>query len=148
MMAGGLGVIGRAGRMLAGVACLAGLAGCNLRPSAPESRAEYFVEKFIRTPQAADDLRAVTALAAGESPEALAGDPHTRTAIQYLRARERLGAALGFHVSGTRSAAPDRKQVTVTVSEGLAVGGAEAVRLQVELTRRDSDWIVTRLSAD
>lgn len=148
MMAARHGAILRAGRLLLGLACVAGFAGCDFRPSAPESRAEYFVEKLVREPQALDDLRAVAQLAEGEGPEALVRDIPTRTAVTYLRARLRLGADLGFHVAGLARDAPDRKLVNVSVSEGLAVGAADSVRFQVEMVRAGADWRVARLHAD
>ena len=137
-----------ASRMLVAIACVAGVAGCNLRPSAPESRAEYFVEKFIREPQAADDLRAVTQLAEGQSPDDLVTDLTTRTAVTYLRDRARLGAKLGFHVTGMAQARAGNMKVNVIVNEGVAVGAADEVRFEVELQKSGQDWRVTRLHAD
>jgi hypothetical protein len=137
-----------AGRMLVAIACVAGVASCNPRPSAPESRAEYFVEKFIREPQAADDLRAVAQLADGQSPEDLMTDLATRTAVTYLRDRARLGATLGFHVAGLGRAKGDHMLVVVTVNEGVAVGAADEVRFEVEMQKSGQDWRVTHLHAD
>lgn len=148
MMAGRHGGVARVGRMLAALACIAGLNGCDLRPSAPESRAEYFVEKLIREPQALDDLRAVARLAEDENPDALATDTPTRAAITYLRARARLGAKLGFHVADSARLDAGHRRVSVDVSEGVTVGGAEAVRFQVDMAQSDGDWRVARLHAD
>jgi hypothetical protein len=137
-----------AGRMLVAIACVAGVVSCNPRPSAPESRAEYFVEKFIREPQAADDLRAVAQLADGQSPDELMSDLTTRTAVTYLRDRARLGAKLGFHVAGIGRAKDGRMLVNVIVNEGVAVGGADEVRFEVEMQKSGQDWRVTHLHAD
>jgi hypothetical protein len=137
------------GRVLVGLLCGVALGACDTRPSAPESRAEYFVEKLIREPQASDDLRSVTRLAEGESPDALANDLPTRSALVYLRARQRLGAKLGLHVAGTRRPASDSRVVTVVVSEGVtALGNSSAVRFQVELQKQEDAWLVTRLHSD
>jgi hypothetical protein len=149
MNAGRQGVARCAGRLLVGLLCGIATGACDFRPSAPESRAEYFVEKLIREPQASDDLRSVARLAEGESPDALANDLPTRTALTYLRARQRLAAKLGFHVAGTRRPAPDSRVVTVVVSEGVAaLGNGTAVRFQVELQKQEDAWLVTRLRSD
>jgi hypothetical protein len=149
MDAGRQGVARRAGRLLVGLLCGITAGACDFRPSAPESRAEYFVEKLIREPQAVEDLRSVARLAEGESPEALASDLPTRTALTYLRARQRLGVKHGFHVAGTRRPAPDSRVVNVVVSEGLAaLNEGTGVRFQVELQKQDDAWLVTRLHSD
>jgi hypothetical protein len=149
MNSGRHGVIRCTGRVLAGLLCGAMLGACDFRPSAPESRAEYFVEKLIREPQAVEDLRGVARLAEGESPEALVNDLPTRTALTYLRARQRLGAKQGFHVAGTRRPATDTRVVNVVVSEGLAaLNEGTGVRFQVELQKQDDAWLVTRLHSD
>lgn len=123
------------------------LSGCDFRPSAPESRAEYFVEKFIREPAALDDLRAVAAIAATDSPESLLTELPAKTAVLYLRARSQAGVSIGFHVAGSFVADDDHKTVDVMVSEDTALA-IEPVRFHVEMTRRDNDWWVTRLQAD
>ena len=120
---------------------------CDLRPSAPESRAAYFVEKFIVAPQAVEDLRAVARLGPDESPETLASDLPTRAAVGYLRARERLGAQLGFHAAGARREANGNRVVKVLVSEG-AIAKVAAVRFDVELHNQDQAWLVVRLQSD
>jgi hypothetical protein len=149
MNAGRHGVIRCTGRVLAGLLCGVALGACDFRPSAPESRAEYFVEKLIREPQAVEDLRSVARLAEGMRPEALANDLPTRTALTYLRARQRLGAKHGFHVAGTRRPAPGSREVVVVVSEGLvALNEGAGVRFQVELQKLDDAWLVTRLHSD
>lgn len=131
----------------AGLLFALGIAGCDFRPSAPESRAEYFVEKFIREPAALDDLRAVSALAETDSPESLPTDLPAKTAVLYLRARSQTGVSLGFHVAGSLRVDDDHKTVDVVVSEDTALT-IEPVRFRVEMTRRDHDWWVTRLQAD
>jgi hypothetical protein len=146
-MAGRQSGIVRAVWVVAGFACIALVAGCNLRPSAPESRAEYFIKKSILEPQAVDDLRAVAQLNEGESPETLLGDLPTRTAVAYLRARARLGTKIGAHVSGVTETTAGRKLVNVVVTEGVAIGGAEPVRFQVEMQRFDADWRVVSVHA-
>jgi hypothetical protein len=149
MNAGRHGVARCTGWVLVGLLCGAAPAACNTRPSAPESRAEYFVEKLIREPQAVEELRSVARLAEGESPDALANDLPTRTALVYLRARQRLGAKLGFHVAGTRRPAPDSRVVSVVVSEGVAaLNEGAAVRFQVELQKQEGAWLITRLRSD
>jgi len=149
MDAGRHGVARCAGRLLVALLCGIAVGACNFRPSAPESRAEYFVEKLVREPQAVEDLRSVARLAEGESPDTLAGDLPTRTALIYLRARQRLGAKLGLHVAGTLRPAPDRRVVSVVVSEGTAVlNEGSAVRFQVELQKLEDAWLVTRLRSD
>jgi len=148
MTAGGGRGIGRAGQLLAAWLCLTLIGGCPLRPSEPESRAAYFIEKLIREPQAVEDLQAVAVFPAERGPEAFLDDLPVRTALMYLRARARLGAELGIHTGGASTPAPDRRRVAVSVSEGLVIGATEAVRFQVELSRRDDQWMVTRLSAD
>lgn len=137
-----------AGRVLAALVCVAGLAGCDFRPSAPESRAGYFVEKLVVEPEAAEDLRAVAWLAEDQSPEVLIGDIPTRTAIVFLRARTRLGHKPGFHLGETTRPAPEKRTVFVYASEGGTVGKAETVRFQVEMELRDNEWRVVRLQAD
>lgn len=148
MRAGARSGLVSAGRMLVAIACVAGVAGCNPRPSAPETRAEYFVEKFIREPQAVDDLHAVALLADGQSPDDLMSDLATRTAVTYLRDRARLGAKLGFHVAGLGRVKTDRMLVNVIVNEGAAVGAADEVRFEVEMQKSGQDWRVTHLHAD
>lgn len=138
------------GRVLVVIACLLGLAACTLqRPSAPESRAEYFVKKFIFEPQAAEDLRAVAWLGESQDPEALIGDLPTRTSVAYLRVRARLDIELGVRVAGSSAPAADRKLVQVHVTEGGRGGSAvEPVRLEVQLEKREQEWRVTGLRAD
>lgn len=137
------------GRLLVGLLCGIAMVACDFRPSAPESRAEYFVEKLILEPQAIEDLRGVARVAEGESPDTLASDLPTRSALNYLRARQRLGAKFGLHVAGTQRPAPDSRVVSVVVSEGTAVlNEAAAVRFQVELQKQDDAWLVTRLRSD
>ena len=149
MDAGRHGVARCTGRLLVGLLCGIAAGACDFRPSAPESRAEYFVEKLIREPQAVEELRSVARLAEGESPDALANDLPTRTALTYLRARQRLGAKFGLHVAGTQRPAPDNRVVNVVVSEGAAVlNEGAAVRFQVELQKQEDAWLVTRLRSD
>jgi len=149
MNAGRQGVARSAGRLLVGLLCGIAAGACDFRPSAPESRAEYFVEKLIREPQAVDELRSVTRLAQGESLDALAGDLPTRTALNYLRARQRLGAKFGLHVAGTQRPAPDSRVVSVVVSEGATVlNDRAAVHFQVELQKQEDAWLVMRLRSD
>jgi hypothetical protein len=148
MMAGVRSGLVSASRMLVAIACVAGVSGCNVRPSAPESRAEYFVEKFIREPQAVDDLRAVTQLADSQNPDDLVADLATRTAVTYLRDRARLGANLAFRVVGARRAQGDHMLVSVMVSEGVTAGAANEVRFEVEMQKSGEDWRVARLHAD
>jgi len=149
MDAGRHGVARCTGRLLVGLLCGIAAGACDFRPSAPESRAEYFVEKLIREPQAVEELRSVARLAEGESPDALANDLPTRTALNYLRARQRLGAKFGLHVAGTKRPAPDNRVVNVVVSEGAAVlNEGAAVRFQVELQKQEDAWLVTRLRSD
>jgi hypothetical protein len=149
MDAGRHGVARCTGRLLVGLLCGIAMVACDFRPSAPESRAEYFVEKLILEPQAIEDLRGVARVAEGESPDTLASDLPTRSALNYLRARQRLGAKFGLHVAGTQRPAPDSRVVSVVVSEGTAVlNEAAAVRFQVELQKQDDAWLVTRLRSD
>ena len=138
-----------AGRLLVGLLCGIAIAACDFRPSAPESRAEYFVEKLLHEPLVVEELRSMARLAEGESPDALANDLPTRTALNYLRARQRLGAKFGLHVAGTQRPATDSRVVSVVVSEGTAVLNENAaVRFQVELQKQEDAWLVTRLRSD
>ena len=139
---------GSPGRAWVGLACLLGLLACQERPSTPESRAEFFVEKLLVEPQAVDDLRAFAWLGDTQTPESLITDLSTRTAVTYLRARAQLGVALGVHATGSVSPGTGRKRVQVLVAEGLAAGKAEPVRFDVDLEMRDDEWRVTRLRAD
>ncbi len=139
----------RTGRVLVGLLCGVVLGACDFRPSAPESRAEYFVEKLIHEPQAVEDLRSVARLAEDASPDSLANDLPTRTALTYLRARQRLGTKFGLHVAGTLRPAPETRVVNVVVSEGAAVlNEGVAVHFQVELQKQGDAWLVTRLRSD
>jgi hypothetical protein len=96
-----------------------------------------------------EELRSMARLAEGESPDALANDLPTRTALTYLRARQRLGAKFGLHVAGTQRPTPDSRMVSVVVSEGTAVlNESAAVRFQVELQKQEDAWLVTRLRSD
>ena len=136
------------GWALVGLLCGIALGACDVRPSAPESRAQYFVEKLIREPQSAD-LRSVARLAESESPDVFVTDLPTRTALTYLRARQRLGAQFGFHVAGTRRPTADTRVVSVVVSEGVAaLNEGMSVRFQVELQKQEDVWLVTRLHSD
>jgi hypothetical protein len=138
-----------AGQLLAGILCGVAASACDFRPSAPESRAEYFVEKLILEPQAEDELRSVAQLAEGESPDSLANDPPARNALTFLRARQRLGATFGLHVTGTRQPAANTRVVSVAVSEDVtALSEGAVVRFQVELQHFDDAWLVTRLRSD
>jgi len=148
MWMGSHGEVRRCSRWVAVAACLAVLSGCNLRPSAPESRAVYFLEKFIQEPQSVDDLNAVTWLADGQAPDSLIADVPTRTAIIYLRARSRLGASLGIRAVGKDAASAATQVVQVTVSEGGVIGGVNPVRFDITLERRETEWRVLRLHAD
>ena len=139
---------GSPGGAWVGLACLLGLLACQERPSTPENRAEYFVEKMLAEPQAVDDLRALAWLGETQNPESLIGDLSTRTAVTYLRARAQLGVALGVHATGSLSLAADRKRIQVLVAEGLAAGKAEPVRFEVDLEMHDEEWRVTALRAD
>src|SRR4030066_1767617 len=102
MKPGRHGVTRCAGQLLAGLLCGIAAGAFDFRPSAPESRAEYFVERLIREPQDVDELRSVARLAEGKSPDSLANDPPTSNALAYLRARQRLDATFGLHVAGTK----------------------------------------------
>jgi len=122
---------------------------CDFRPSAPESRAAYFVERLIREQPPVDELRSVARLAQDASPDTLANDLPTRTALVYLRARQRLGAVFGLHVAGTEQPAADTRVVSVVVSEGAAVlNEGTTVRFQVELQKQEDAWLVTHLRSD
>ena len=135
--------------MLAVLLCLAAMGACDIRPSAPESRASYFIQKLIVEPQNETDLRGVTGLSESQSPETLVKDLQTRTAVSYLRARHRLGAELGFHIAGTNPLANGSKVVNIVVSEGAATVGKEAaVRFQVELYNKNRQWLVVQLQSD
>lgn len=134
-------------RALVGVIGLLVVAGCPFRPTAPQSRAEYFIDKLIHAPQDTDDLRAVVWLTEGQNPEMLISDLPTRTAVTYLRTRVRSGAALGVHVAGVTTLAADRQRVQLDVTEAGAAG-SEPVRFEAELEKRDQEWRVIRLHAD
>jgi hypothetical protein len=149
MTAGGGRRIGQARQILAGLLCVVVLiGGCPQRPSAPETRAAYFVGKLIREPDAVDDLRAVAQFPEERGPDVFLDELPVRTALVYLRARARLGAELGIHAGTVAAPSPDRRRVVVSVTEGLAIGTTEAVRLQVELSRRGDQWMVTRVATD
>jgi hypothetical protein len=149
MNAGRHGVARCTGWVLVGLLCGVALAACEFRPSAPENRAEYFVEKLVCEPQAMEELRGVARLVEGESPDTLASDLPTRSALVYLRARVRLGAKLGFRAVGTQRPVPGSRVVTVMVSEGVAVlKESTAVRFQVELQKHEGAWLITRLRSD
>jgi len=147
MMAGGGREYGWTWQALAGLLCIPLLTGCLQRPSAPETRAIYFVEKLIREPQSIEDLRAVAEFPGDRGPEAYLDVLPVRTALKFLRGRARLGAELVFHASAGNDADPENRRVTVSVNEGLAIGTTPAVRFEVELARRGDEWKVTRLTA-
>jgi hypothetical protein len=134
-------------RALVGAVVLLLVAGCPFRPTAPQSRAEYFIDKLIQAPQDTDDLRAVVWLTAGQNPEMLISDLPTRTAVTYLRARARSGAALGVHAAGVTTLAPDRQRVQLDVTE-TGAARSEPVRFDAELEKRGQEWRVVRLHAD
>lgn len=120
-----------------------------MRPSAPESRASYFVEKLIVEPRNETDLRGVTGLSETQSPETLMKGLQTRTAVSYLRARHRQGAEFDFQIAGTHRLTNGSKVVNVVVSEGAVTTGREAaVRFQVELHNQNRHWIVVHLQSD
>jgi len=123
------------------------MGGCPQRPSAPESRAVYFVEKLIREPQAIDDLRAVAVFPDGRGPAAFLDDLAVRTAITFLQARVRLDTDLRIHSRGASAPSPERRLVTVSVNEGLAIGTALSIQFQVELVRRENEWMVIHIAA-
>ena len=149
MRTGRHGVARCAGRLLAGLLCGIAAGACDFRPSAPESRAEYFVERLVQEPQAVDELRSVARLAEGKSPDSLADDPPTRNALAYLRARQRLDTTFGLHVAGTKRPTPDTRLVSVVVSESAtALNQGAVVRFQVELQKQEDAWLVTRLRSD
>jgi hypothetical protein len=60
----------------------------------------------------------------------------------------RLGAKLGFHTGDVVKPSAERRQVTVSVTEGLALGTRDAVHFQIDLTRQDGGWMITQLHAD
>lgn len=149
MNANGHGLTRSSGQTLAVLLWLAALSACDIRPTAPETRASYFVEKFIVEPQNETDLRGITGLSENQNPETLMKDLQTRTAVSYLRARHRLGAELGFHIASTNRRANGDMVVEVTVSEGVpAVGKPLTVRFQVELRNQNRQWIVVHLQSD
>lgn len=128
---------------------MAVLGACDSRPSAPETRASYFVQKFITEPQNDVDLRSVSRLAENESPETLVDDLQTRSAVSYLRARHRHGAEFSFHITANTRTASGHKIVNVVVSETAATVGKDAVvRFQVELRQQNNAWVVARLQSD
>jgi hypothetical protein len=128
---------------------LAGLAGCHLlRPSAPESRAIYFVEKMVREPTATDDLRAVMWLADDQLPDSFVTDLPTRTALTYLRTRHRLGASLKFSSTVRLSPTATRKTVRVTVRDPGAGKSADAVLFDIGLEKRGTEWRAIRLQTE
>lgn len=133
------------GRAIAAIACLLVFTACPLRPSAPESRAEYFVKKLLFEPQAHDDLRAVAWLADGQEPESLLIDLPSRAAIAYLRARVRLDIDLRVRASDAGGDDDERRPVQVLVTEGT---GSEPVRFIVQLEKREQEWRVTGLRGD
>lgn len=138
-----------ASRLLVGLLCGVAISACDVRPSAPESRAEYFVEKLIIEPQAGEALHSVARFAEGDSPDSLARDLPAQNALMYLRARQRLGATFGVHVAGTQRPAENTRVVSVAVSEKVAALNENAVvRFQVELQYLDDAWQVTRLRSD
>lgn len=139
--------IANARRVLVGAVLLVVMAGCPFRPTAPQSRAEYFIDKLIHAPQDTEDLRAVAWLTEGQNPEMLINDLPTRTAVTYLRARAHAGAALGVHAAGVTTPAPDRQRVLLDVTE-TGVARAEPVRFETELEKREQEWRVIRLHAD
>lgn len=149
MDAGRHGVARVAGRLLVGLLCGMAAAACDFRPSAPESRAEYFVERLIQVPQPVEALRSVARLADDASPDSLVHGLPTRAALNYLRARWRLGAKFGLHVAGTQRPSADLRVASVVVSEGAAVlNKRAAVRFKVELQKQNDAWLVTRLRSD
>ena len=149
MNADGRGVTRITGWIQVALLCMAGLGACDSRPSAPETRASYFVQKFITEPQNAVDLRGVSRLAEKDSPETLVDDLQTRSAVSYLRARHRHGAEFSFHIAANTRTASGHKIVNVVVSETAApVGKDSVVRFQVELRQQNNARVVVRLQSD
>jgi len=120
---------------------------CFHRPTGPETRATYFVEKMVKEPQAIEDLRAVAEFSGARGVDSFLDSLPTKTAVGYLRSRVRFGSDLKFHATRTGTPSPDRRLITVSVSEGMAIGATPAIQLQVELRLRDNEWKVTALSA-
>jgi hypothetical protein len=147
------GVARSTGRFLAGLLCGLAVSACEFQssapPRAPESRAEYFVARLIHDPQAVDELRSVARLAEGASPDSLVSDLPTHTALNYLRARQRLGAKFGLHVASTKRTAADSRVVSVVVSEGAtALSEGTTVNFQVEMQKQEDSWLVTHLRSN
>lgn len=116
--------------------------GCTLRPGSPEARAELFLDKLITSPQDTGELAALAALPAGGA-DALVEGVAARAGLAYLRARARLGARIRVD-AGDGQLQGDVQTVSVNAREGYT--GGEAVRFQVELKQRDSEWQVTRVT--
>jgi len=134
--------------VMVGLLCGIVVGACDSRPSAPESRAEYFVEKLISEPQAVEELRSVARLAKAKARCARerSADAH-RTDLSACPTSPR--CKLGLRVAGSQRPATDSRVVSVVVSEGTAVlNEGAAVRFQVELQKQEDAWLVTRLRSD
>lgn len=121
------------------------LAGCFLRPGAPEARAELFIETLINTPQAQDELAIIAELPPQTGAEALVEGVAARAGLKYLQARARLGARIRVDASDSRLTG-DQQQVNVNAREGYT--GGEVVRFHVHLARRDDEWRVTQVTSE
>ena len=141
---------GRIAAWYLGTLVLWGLAGCEPFWTAPEGRAQDFIETLVTQPVDTQKLRAIAHVAPDRNPEDLLDDLSARIAVDFLRAKRAQEVVLDFGQSDVRQINITRRMVTVRVSyrqPGAPANGE--VRFQVRLEKDNRDqWHIVRVTGD
>jgi hypothetical protein len=122
------------------------LAACGWQVSAPEARAQEYVEALVLDPDNTEVLKIIANNPA--APESLVQGLDARVALDYLCARHKQGVNLYFAHTDVRRPEPDRRQVVVLTSQADGSSAGKEVRFEIDLEKNGPQaWRITRISA-
>ena len=124
------------------------LAACHPFWSAPESRAQDFIDTLVTAPADVQKLRDIANIAPDRKPDELIDGLSTQVALDFLRAQQTQGATFKFVQDQVRRIEDARRDVTIRVSYRQPGAKTDAqVRFQVRLEKdAQGQWRITRVT--
>lgn len=124
------------------------LAACHSLWSAPEGRAQDFIDTLVTAPADVQKLRDIANIAPDRNPDELIDGLSTQVALDFLRAQQAQGATFKFVQDQARRIDDARREVTIRVSYRQPGTKTDArVRFQVRLEKdAQGQWRITRVT--
>jgi hypothetical protein len=124
------------------------LAACEPLWSAPESRAQDFIETLVTAPTETQKLRDLAGIAPDRNPDDLLSGLSARVALDFLRAKQAQGASLKFTRGEVQRIDDTRRGVTILVTYlESGVSPNDEVRMQVQMEKDEQGhWRIARVA--